>query len=890
MAVTTGSNNLTTYYAKRLIGDSNTTNIAKALLQLGSTTESSWILHSTKRGTTSYYGIKYLYDDQVDQNDNNTGHDKIELYGGYKISSINMPSAWVQLDTGDTHILGRVGIGYDPTVDGNTYKLYVNGSTYIFGPTYLYDQVGIGYDPEDEDNVHKLYVNGTAWLNDHLYLAALKNIYMHYTNTTDDIDADYLILNNPGGGNIALNAASHGLYLGYINTDSIKLYYSTLVDGSTSQTEFFEVKSNGAYALTRFGVNGQSTDYNLYVNGSGYFTNNITFSDASIGIRRVGRSSSWIGGRDGALVRTTSISGYSPMLSMKTNSGTWEIGAYDNASYTDKFIFSYATDTNYSAGSNSTSVYTIDTNGNYSGNAANVTGTVAVDHGGTGKTTARDGLHALTAGLTEGTADCTADTVFMCGNTNGATNDWYYRKCSHIYNYIKSAASGSWGISVTGSSASCTGNALTCSYPYGFASKTDNATWGNTTGTSIVSWNDSTGGSIAFRRDNPSSGKMSIKVDGRFYGNEGNNPAMLMNYTNGYWGMGSADGASNDWIRTTTAGIIPYQSGGSGSGHCGLGTSSWRFSYVYADTFYGSLSGNATSATYLKDRTNSTASYLNYGASGLAGSSISWMCCWNGYEVRAISKAETFNVVRDNGGDSRWAKLTSDNNFVNHGNEANFLSSGYSGELYINYRTTGGTNGKLTWYRFCNGGGGTYAGIRCKELDVSGAITFGGVLTSTGQIEMQTKAGYSLSLQADGNLVWYQGTTARWNAKNPATWNSSSKLLKENIQPLTDLDLTNFKKLNVISYNYKKGMKYVTPGKHFGLLAEEVLPLYPHTVDVPDDYDESKFDISKGICQPILRLDYVEFVPLLIKIVQNQQDKIESLEHRINQLTLKQKS
>jgi hypothetical protein len=34
---------------------------------------------------------------------------------------------------------------------------------------------------------------------------------------------------------------------------------------------------------------------------------------------------------------------------------------------------------------------------------------------------------------------------------------------------------------------------------------------------------------------------MSIKVDGRFYGNEGANPAMLMNYTNSYWGMGGPD-------------------------------------------------------------------------------------------------------------------------------------------------------------------------------------------------------------------------------------------------------------------------------------------------------------------------------------------------------------
>ena len=53
---------------------------------------------------------------------------------------------------------------------------------------------------------------------------------------------------------------------------------------------------------------------------------------------------------------------------------------------------------------------------------------------------------------------------------------------------------------------------------------------------------------------------------------------------NGYYGMARPDGNTSDWIRTTTAGIIPYQSGGAGAGHCGIGTSSWYFSNAYIDT------------------------------------------------------------------------------------------------------------------------------------------------------------------------------------------------------------------------------------------------------------------------------------------------------------------
>ena len=51
-------------------------------------------------------------------------------------------------------------------------------------------------------------------------------------------------------------------------------------------------------------------------------------------------------------------------------------------------------------------------------------------------TTARTWLHKFTAGLTEGDADVTDNTVFMCGNINEATNDWYYRKCIRLFNYI----------------------------------------------------------------------------------------------------------------------------------------------------------------------------------------------------------------------------------------------------------------------------------------------------------------------------------------------------------------------------------------------------------------------------------------------------------------------
>lgn len=81
---------------------------------------------------------------------------------------------------------------------------------------------------------------------------------------------------------------------------------------------------------------------------------------------------------------------------------------------------------------------------------------------------------------------------------------------------------------------------------------------------------------------------------------------------NGYWGMARPDSNTSDWIRTTSAGIIPYQSGGRGAGHCGLGTSSWYFSSAYIDTVHGNLDGTATNADKLDGQHASAFSYKSW--------------------------------------------------------------------------------------------------------------------------------------------------------------------------------------------------------------------------------------------------------------------------------------
>ena len=63
-------------------------------------------------------------------------------------------------------------------------------------------------------------------------------------------------------------------------------------------------------------------------------------------------------------------------------------------------------------------------------------------------------------------------------------------------------------------------------------------------------------------------------------------------------------GGENNYMRTPTNGLLPYQAGNAGAGHSYIGTSSWYFAYAYIDNIYGSCfygtANHATSATYLK--------------------------------------------------------------------------------------------------------------------------------------------------------------------------------------------------------------------------------------------------------------------------------------------------
>lgn len=103
-------------------------------------------------------------------------------------------------------------------------------------------------------------------------------------------------------------------------------------------------------------------------------------------ILKAGVGGQWIKGRTNAALRVTSNSSsasFFPIISTKTVSGAWDIGSYG-----ENLVFCYTTDTNFNDATNTALTRYINSNGNFTGNAANVTGTVALANGGTGATTA----------------------------------------------------------------------------------------------------------------------------------------------------------------------------------------------------------------------------------------------------------------------------------------------------------------------------------------------------------------------------------------------------------------------------------------------------------------------------------------------------------------------
>ena len=183
------------------------------------------------------------------------------------------------------------------------------------------------------------------------------------------------------------------------------------------------------------------------------------------------------------------------------------------------------------------------------------------------------------------------------------------------------------------------------------------------------------------------------------------------------------------------------------------------------------------------------------------------------------------------------------------------------------------TAGWMDWY---------YNGTQRFSIHANNDSVYTYIENRVGHLDFVSPMNFEFRTDRDGLYV----ANNEWNA-GKGIWAGSyqqfsSKLIKENIEDLTEEDGKKVLDLRPVSFDFKKS--FGGEKNNIGLIAEETLDVIPEIVNVPDDYDESEFDESNGLRNKILSIDYVKLTPYLVKLCQNQQKQIDELTKRIEAL------
>jgi hypothetical protein len=103
---------------------------------------------------------------------------------------------------------------------------------------------------------------------------------------------------------------------------------------------------------------------------------------------------------------------------------------------------------------------------------------------------------------------------------------------------------------------------------------------------------------------------------------------------------------------------------------------------------------------------------------------------------------------------------------------------------------------------------------------------------------------------------------------NGSIFNPSDINLKKNIEPITNDKSNSIINLEPVEFNYKDDK---LQRKHLGFIAQDVEKIYPELVT--------------GGENDVKSINYVEFIPLLVLKIQNQQKEIDELREQINELS-----
>ena len=193
--------------------------------------------------------------------------------------------------------------------------------------------------------------------------------------------------------------------------------------------------------------------------------------------------------------------------------------------------------------------------------------------------------------------------------------------------------------------------------------------------------------------------------------------------------INSSGEAVDNWIMigsTTTYGILPGASGGAGSGHCYIGTSSWYWKYAYIDQIYG---------------------YLNGSCSGSSGS-----CTGN------AATATTASACSGNAASATKVGIAAIWMYPNNSNEVNFGGT-YTGNRYIyfGYRATDSRQIPTRFYFGSTGTAEVYAGKVYNAVWNDYAEYRKVNINEPGRVVVPSKTGTAtkstMRLQAGGRII-----------------------------------------------------------------------------------------------------------------------------------------
>lgn len=158
------------------------------------------------------------------------------------------------------------------------------------------------------------------------------------------VDGDGIYLNSTATCGINMYSSHGESSISYKSNGGIRTVFGTYTNRTflwnESIGEHVSILSSNGY----FGIGTSFPTQRLDVNGNIRATGQII---------RGGSSQLWVNGRNGALLRETSVAGYHTLWSLKTAEGSWDFGECNVGSGWNNIpVLSYITDSNYYSGNN----------------------------------------------------------------------------------------------------------------------------------------------------------------------------------------------------------------------------------------------------------------------------------------------------------------------------------------------------------------------------------------------------------------------------------------------------------------------------------------------------------------------------------------------------------